>query len=167
MRARIEKLVQGILLRHWNGILPVDVMFIAEKRGCRVRLIEGLSYNGEVCRVDGGYEIRCKADDHEVRRRFTIAHELGHVELGHLNGREKCLRDTRESYVIGTDKLIEREANHFAAALLMPAQAVRAVVAEMRNPNIERMARLFKVSRIAMGIRLKQLGIIPNWVPLD
>ena len=167
MITRIENLVRGILLRHWDGILPVDVVSIAEKRGCRVRFIAGLPYNGEVCRIDGGYEITCNADDHEVRRRFTVAHELGHVELGHLNGREKCLRDTRDSYVLGTDKVIEREANLFAAALLMPAQAVRAAVAEMRNPNIERMARLFRVSKLAMGIRLKQLGIIPSWIPLE
>ncbi len=166
MRRNIEALVNGILLRHWDGLLPVDVAAIARARGCRLEPVSGMAVSGEVCLQDGECVIRYNADDHEVRQRFTIAHELGHVELGHLQGREKCLRDPRENYSLNHYKPEERDANRFAAALLMPAQAVRAAVVGMKEPDVEKLAELFKVSRLAMGIRLKQLGIIPAWIPL-
>ncbi len=166
MRRNIEALVNGILLHHWDGLLPVDVAAIARARGCRLEERADLPVSGEVCLEDGKCVIRYNANDHEVRQRFTIAHELGHVELGHLQGQEKCLRDTREEYSISNFKPEERDANRFAAVLLMPAQAVRAAVVGIRDPDVERLAKVFKVSRLAMGIRLKQLGIIPAWIPL-
>jgi Zn-dependent peptidase ImmA (M78 family) len=166
MTRRIEPIVESILLRHWDGLLPVDVESIARARGCRLLPRKGLDVSGEVCRRDQGWEIVYNADDHEVRQRFTIAHELGHVELGHLADREKCLRDPREHYSLECFDPRERDANRFAASLLMPARAVRAAVANMQDPDIEKLAELFRVSRLAMGIRLKQLGILPAWVPI-
>ncbi len=165
MGRSIEKLVNGILLEHWDGMLPVDVAAIAERRGCELRA-DDLPVSGEVCRDGDRCVIRYNAGDHEVRRRFTIAHELGHVELGHLDGTEKCLRDPRRNYSLENFDPRERDANRFAAALLMPARAVRAAVVRMADPDVERLAKLFGVSRLAMGIRLKQLGIIPTWIPL-
>ena len=165
MGRSIERLANDILLEHWDGMLPVDVAAIAKKRGCDLRA-DDLPVSGEVCREGDGFVIRYNAKDHEVRKRFTIAHELGHVELGHLDGADKCLRDPREHYSLENFDPRERDANRFAAAVLMPARAVHAAVVRMKNPDVERLARLFKVSRLAMGIRLKQLGIIPDWVPL-
>lgn len=60
------------------------------------------------------------SDKPRVRRRFTIAHELGHLALGHLHGGEVVVDET----VRGRSPR-EREANAFAAGLLMPEEGVK------------------------------------------
>jgi Zn-dependent peptidase ImmA (M78 family) len=62
--------------------------------------------------------IRVKAGLHPGRRRFTIAHEIGHFALHPLKAhdREHSLRD----FTVFNDASEEAEANIFAAELLMP-----------------------------------------------
>lgn len=72
-----------------------------------------------------------------VRQRFTIAHELGHVMLGH-----------REH-----SALAEHEANHFAAAALCPLPLL-ALYDIRRVPEI---ARIFKISEDCAEKRLRDL----------
>jgi Zn-dependent peptidase ImmA (M78 family) len=74
--------------------------------------------------------ILVNAAEPETRQRFTIAHELGHWVCQRLEGHSApvyCRADE-----IGLDpevKALEREANLFAAELLMPEGAVRAAFA--------------------------------------
>ena len=51
----------------------------------------------------------------------------------------------------------EIQANQFAAALLMPADLVRAAFAKCQD--LGELARLFNVSEAAMGFRLDRLGL--------
>jgi Zn-dependent peptidase ImmA (M78 family) len=88
-----------------------------------------------------------------TRQRFTIAHELGHWVCQVLEG------DTEPVYCraedVGLDpvaKALEREANVFAAELLMPEDAVR--VAAAGAP-----AERFGVSGEAMAWRLYSFGL--------
>ena len=64
--------------------------------------------------------IAINADLHAVRQRFTLAHELGHLHLGH-EGRIDLSKDlngpTREPQEI--------EANYFSAEFLAPRNALR------------------------------------------
>lgn len=72
----------------------------------------------------------------EARKRFSVAHELGHVVL-HSQASQKVLSRTRlvsSRPGIGTravnspvplEQRLEREANIFATALLMPEKAIR------------------------------------------
>jgi Zn-dependent peptidase ImmA (M78 family) len=55
-------------------------------------------------------------------------------------------------------RLQEREADQFAAELLMPEHLVRAAVLE-HGGDLERLADRFDVSRKAMQTRLRWLGI--------
>ncbi len=52
------------------------------------------------------------------RFRFTIAHEIGHLTLH--TGIEQLFRETPDTVLGARTKTIEREADAFAAALLMP-----------------------------------------------
>jgi len=47
------------------------------------------------------------------RKRFSIAHELGHIVLGHTNGKN-------DDYDFDSKDFREHEANEFAAELLVP-----------------------------------------------
>lgn len=104
----------------------------------------------------------------EGRRRFTIAHELGHWYLHCADGAQPAARFCRGTDIgsdprIETRPAIEREADAFAGALLMPEVAVRAESARVRC-NVGLLARCFGVSRQAMRVRLDQLGLLPEYM---
>ena len=107
----------------------------------------------------------------ETRQRFTKAHELGHAVLGH-KGNEKGISNRNELSSIGIDKR-EKEANNFAATLLMPRKLVIKVMKLYKESNdiknwqdinvnnlIEFMARQMEVSEMSMKYRLINLGFI-------
>lgn len=132
--------------------LPVPVESIAED-------LLGLSLNTAALPVSGllivaRRQIWVERTDTEERRRFTIAHEIGHwvchrhgdPAVCHLEPGAGAPRDMRE-----------REANVFAADLLMPAGAVRAAVAA--GAGLDDLAAMFAVSDEAMGWRLYNLGL--------
>ena len=93
------------------------------------------------------------------RRRFTLAHELGHWVCQCLEGLSAPRYCRAEE--IGLDpaaKAVEREANVFAAELLMPEDAVRVGWAG----SIERCGETFGVSAEAMHWRLYNLGLVDH-----
>jgi Zn-dependent peptidase ImmA (M78 family) len=93
-------------------------------------------------------------NDPDARRRFTIAHELGHFFLEHEGRRFAEPSDENPPQ--------ERAANRFAAGLLMPEDWLRAAWDDYRDnpdhrPDI--IAEMFGVSSEALKVRLKELGI--------
>ncbi len=96
-----------------------------------------------------------------VRERFTIAHELGHI-LRHFPRMEQegglFFLEKKNSV---SASLYEREADVFAAELLMPRQeAINAF--HSYTKNIQELADMFLVSKQAMKIRLEELKLIPR-----
>ncbi len=102
-----------------------------------------------------------------TRRRFSIAHEIGHLMLNHEGdffiGRTAInFRDSRSSR--GEDEQ-EIDANAFAAELLMPEQmlakdAKRGLIDISKLDKMERLARRYQVSVQALNYRLINLGLI-------
>ncbi len=88
-----------------------------------------------------------------TRQRFTVAHELGHYYLRHK----------RSSFAEpGGASRQERDAECFAANLLMPAAWVRRywrTYAANPENRVSLLADLFEVSRAALKVRLKELGL--------
>ncbi|HWI62742.1 MAG TPA: ImmA/IrrE family metallo-endopeptidase [Symbiobacteriaceae bacterium] len=106
---------------------------------------------------------------HEHRRRFSIAHEVGHYVLHFLPrtapvGVFACTTRDMETAAVptGSDRLQhyrqEVEANQFAGELLMPAPAVRAMC-KVTGGQVGKLARHFNVSVRAMEIRLERLQL--------
>jgi len=103
-----------------------------------------------------------------TRQRFSIAHECGHLKLHkgkmYVDARIN-FRDTLSSLAVDPE---EREANAFAAALLMPGPFVideikKAIEKNMSDDSdaiIGDLARVFQVSMQAMTYRLKNLGLL-------
>lgn len=105
------------------------------------------------------------ADDISARRRFTLAHELGHYLLA--DAEEFIVEDAE----IGTDVNVERRANRFAVELLLPEEGVQRTAGE--DPVDERtvvdgMVR-YGVSREAFLNRLQELRLLtaPVRAPLE
>lgn len=131
---------------------PVPVDAIAEDLlGLAVTVRDDLPVSGVLLPAERRIVVR--SDESEQRRRFTVAHELGHWICQCLEG------DMRPVYCraaeIGVDpeaKALEREANVFAANLLMPEPVVRSAHAAGETHR-------FDVSDEAMAWRLYNLGI--------
>ncbi|RKZ31088.1 hypothetical protein DRQ36_03250 [bacterium] len=88
------------------------------------------------------------------RKRFTIAHELGHIVMPHRGGYQICYP--------GKNKRMEAAADRFAAELLMPEPLVRKLWSRYKDNTEYRasvMADIFAVSVSAMRIRIRRLGL--------
>jgi Zn-dependent peptidase ImmA (M78 family) len=145
-----------------------------------------------------GANIFIERTDLVVRRRFSVAHELGHYVLHFLPLLEKGASEQYEQFEIvealapfssedDADELpagqlylperadlasllppyevMEREANQFAAELLMPEHTLRALLERYAagcqgDDLIWRLASEMLVSRSAMRWRLRNLGLL-------
>ncbi|HSW90167.1 MAG TPA: ImmA/IrrE family metallo-endopeptidase [Patescibacteria group bacterium] len=104
----------------------------------------------------------------DTRQYFTIAHELGHYFLHDqiVKGQDIVVDDDNQFEVNRTlyrldqasFSIIETEANNFAASLIMPEYLVRKAWGSLQN--VEECASLFKVSVVAMSIRLEKLHLL-------
>lgn len=107
-----------------------------------------------------------EAVTHNGRRRFTIAHEIGHIVLHfpllQARGAQQPLFLTEQ--VPLQDKRTEWQADRFAGALLMPHELMldlysnRARTGELIDPR--EVATTFDVSRQSAQIRLEALKLV-------
>lgn len=97
------------------------------------------------------------------RKRFTIAHELGHYLSYQKGSKSKAHMDEtgmfQDAAIAKRDGVVteaEKEANEIAGELLMPAGSVNLKIDE--GMNVEELANFFGVSESAMTVRLRNLG---------
>jgi hypothetical protein len=172
LHATLTTLTRAAVVSHL-GFLP-DVEFAGDAgevlAGCLLRTgADGHVFVGErePYVKDGERKLRFTT---QPRQRFTTAHELGHFEL-HGGRMSPFVADTKESVVEDEDTAqaaaMEREANRFAALLLMPEEVCRARGEEFRKaygvcPRAAfgyHLAAELLVSPQAMRTRLKELGV--------
>jgi Zn-dependent peptidase ImmA (M78 family) len=149
-----ERLADDVLSTHWSGTIPVEPEVIAKSMGAQV-LQQDSAESGSLEIHEEDVFIYVRQQDPAARQRFTIAHEIGHWVLGHGNS----FRDPAANFSSSSGMLVERQANRFAACLLMPRDPV-IELATQGKWNTEDMARIFRVSRSAMEYRLKNLDLI-------
>jgi Zn-dependent peptidase ImmA (M78 family) len=171
-RRKIESLTDELLVEHGIAEAPVPVERIAKAKGARIfyQSLEN-DVSGFLYRDTGQTVIGVNTHHAPVRQNFTAAHELGHMLL---HDQEKLhidhsffvrLRDDVSS--LGTDD-DEREANLFAASLLMPRRFLEEDLRAEQWVNLldddllSGLARKYGVSTQALVNRLKNLGYIPD-----
>lgn len=146
---------------------PIPVEKIAKALGAQVRFAPfDDELSGMVYVKDGVPIIGVNSLHHPNRQRFTIAHELGHLELHremitsnvHVDKDFPALmRDTNSA--TGTEQ-IEIQANQFAAELLMPRSMIDQALAGKQfdiddDRPIEELAKKFRVSKQALEYRIR------------
>jgi len=148
---------------------PVPVEKIAVGLGLTIRYApadEVLS--GALIRRGKEVIIGVNSRHHPNRRRFTIAHELGHYRLHrgvgfHIDEDFRVnLRDEDSSKGVSWEEV---EANRFAAELLMPTPFLFQDVEKFKNIDkqaVQNLARRYRVSSQSMEIRLANLGFAPR-----
>lgn len=150
----------SVIKKHWNQMpVPVDVIAFELGLGPKFAPLPDQISGAIRQRPGDGYEIVVNKEHSKSRQRFTIAHELGHYIyhrdlLGKGTGDTRAFRAEGSGYPNPHIALREeREANTFAANLLMPNHLIDRLRAEgVRDP--ETMARRLGVSTAAMRIKL-------------
>lgn len=165
-KAEIERRAREILRDHGMLEMPVDPVKLANDLGVKVYNAKfGQEHLAGLLAIRGNDPtIYVNADDHPVRKRFTVAHELGHFLL-HGRGRQDDFVDVSDNFRTVVDpeaawtpeRRMEWEANAFASALLMNEDLVRRKWDEIGE--LEGLARWFQVSKPAMTYRLDSIGI--------
>jgi Zn-dependent peptidase ImmA (M78 family) len=139
---------------HWGlGIDPiVNLSELLEEHGIKVLSVELSDIDGLTARVrrkrgEPMPVIAIKMNTWSERKRFTLAHELGHMVM-----------DVR----LGVDS--EKAAHRFAGAFLMPAEALWREIGKRRKTislgELLRLKEIFRASFQAITYRCLDLGII-------
>lgn len=107
----------NILLNEGVRSLPVSVSALCRSMGIAVKYYDGAGGSDGQSIVMGKQPLILVSRSKPVpRQRFTAAHELGHILLGHVGQGELVNREPSP-----VDNPMEREANVFASRLLAPA----------------------------------------------
>lgn len=134
---------------------PIPVLEIAERSGVDVLFADMGVHKDKVagfCDFKNA-KLYVNSGDPINRQTFTIAHELGHW----IMHRDVFLKHPDKYPVlprfqsVKESNIFEKEANCFAANLLVPTQLLNPV----RKSNVAILARIFEVSATMMEHRLK------------
>jgi transcriptional regulator with XRE-family HTH domain len=140
---------------------PVDLEDVVRSLG--VPLIEWPFLNALSALIvdvgEGDYVIGVNQGHHPNRKRFSVAHELGHAVLRHPAGYYLEFFDAEVGEPPNFRYADEREANGFAAALLMDERWLREGWAA-GNKDVGKLARRYVVSEEAMSFRLMNVGLV-------
>jgi hypothetical protein len=160
--ARAGALRDRYIARFGGSEVPVPVERIAEDLlGLSVAESKELRVSGLLLPAEREIWLNAgEARESPGRRRFTIAHELGHWVCQCLEGRVAPIYCRSTDVGVGEGRQLEREANVFAAELLMPEPLVRQHFA--RDSSLDELASSFGVSSEAMAWRLYNFGLIQN-----
>lgn len=108
------------------------------------KILPGNLYKFKIC-VDQSFP--------PVRIRFTIAHEIGHIVLGHCKNYAGVVTEIEEY-------ILDKEADMFAGELLMPYE----YMLQYHNWSVQGIANKFFVSKEAATVRKKVLDKDPSYI---
>lgn len=162
----VDKSEMGIVARHLAKA-PVDLESIFAELGVEYESVWMDEESGSLTRNGDTFKVSVNALESETRRRFTAAHELAHYLLHRdLMGDGKKMNRHVDTLYDGGDssgdvifrRSHEIEANRLAAQIVMPKTLVVQKFSETRD--VAQLAAQFGVSKAAMEIRLKTLGLV-------
>lgn len=163
-RNMINSLTEDIL-NSFNIETPIrDIDELVHLLGGTIQMDSSFS-DGALVKDGESFKIIVSPFQDDKRRRFTIAHELGHLflHMGYLINTE--LWENQGERVYQREGTSEREyqANEFAAAFLMPRDEYLKVMNENlvgNKVNTSKIAEYFNVSVEAASNRGKFLGYL-------
>ena len=144
-------------------IPPVDLRVFS--RYCKVNSLiqEPLKDSAMLVPNELGFTVVVNKDHSEERKRFSWAHELGHIFLGKPLQHGTKYRGRSVSF-----DSVERACDQLAAEILMPNSQFQGMVANLEGlKGLPKVAREFRVSLTSAAIRysdlVKQPSILMLW----
>lgn len=163
-RNMINSLTEDII-RTFNIDIPIDdIDALVCKLGGSIQTLNNI-HDGAVIKDGNSFRILVSPFQDEKRRRFTIAHELGHLflHMGYLTNSALWERQNDNVYHRIGNSEQEYQANEFAASLLMPRDRYLEVLDQYTEKNqvdTAEVANYFHVSIEAASNRGKFLGYL-------
>ena len=141
-----------VLLNEGVTELPVKITALCKQMGIQVSYFDPINgSDGYSTILFGMPRIFVSRNCSPERQRFTIAHELGHILLGHVGKYELVNREPSPQ-----DNSVEHEANVFASRLLASACVLWAL--DAYTP--ERIAELCRISNQAASFRAERMAVL-------
>ena len=141
-----------VLLEEGVEELPVNIVGLCKRMGIRVQFFTPTGdSDGYTAIFLGTPRIFVSQNCTPERQRFTIAHELGHILLGHVGEAGLVNREPDPG-----DNPIEQATNVFASRLLAPACVLWAL--DARTP--EEIASLCRISYQAAAYRAERMELL-------
>lgn len=134
--------------------------YLKEKHGLELQGLKNFfseKVSGLTVTIDGAPTIGFNKDHGWYRRRFTIAHEIGHFLMNTAHYKQTGELGNLE--MLDTTNPIEKEANAFAAELLMPLQQFKKDC-RSRLKSLDGLSEKYQVSKEAAGWQLLHSGAL-------
>lgn len=145
-------LAWNILINENITSLPIKVSALCRQMGIIVKYYIPDDENDGKCMIINNMPVIFVNKGNSIpRQRFTAAHELGHILLGHVGKYKLVNREPSSS-----DNPIEREANIFASRLLAPACVLWGCGAR----SADDIAKLCNISRQSAEYRMERMNIL-------
>jgi len=134
---------------------PIDLKQLLEKQGYDYIEVDTFPKKVDALFIETGNECYFAVNSchHLHRKRFSVAHEFGHIYLKH----NLCYYDIgitidnppEDLTHHSSEDAFEKEANAFAGELLIPLEMLKKEFS--KTPEIQPLANTFLVSQQAMG----------------
>ena len=168
-RLKIKKLAEYIALQFDEKITPLERIVADENLDVFYDNYESYTFDGMTIYDNGKFYIHINTyNGNRVdtdRGRFTLAHELGHYFIDtHRIGLKNGLLEPHPSLTNKAQYFsIEREADYFAACLLMPEERFRKDIGNKKFgiKVIDYLRSEYKISRTACALRFADIGNYP------
>jgi Zn-dependent peptidase ImmA (M78 family) len=156
----------NLLSQRFVKTTPPDLASLCKELGLRIQEVPARGFDGALVRSKTGQKgiVAVKANIREAsRKRFTIAHEIGHFVMPH----HRLLKNVCDEKKIDSfDSRLNRpeiEANEFAAELLLPSVLLvkRFNLKEFSLPEISTVATEFQTSLTATVRSFLRLTSLP------
>lgn len=157
---------QQKIYKKYASSIPFDVISFAQDLGIEVLESDQLekTTRGYIKEFSNNKMVICvNKNNYFNRKRFTIAHELGHYFL-HRSALSKIRIDAEDYEPMYHDETLdqqEKDANDFGASILMPQEPFTKLWNQKDYP-VEAMAKYFLVSELAIETRAKFLGLMSD-----
>lgn len=177
-KTRARKIAEELLEKCKINKAPVDpYKIIKQLPSMDIKEVKGLTINYTVqdfpkdledvsailLKEKGQAVIAVNSEHSEVRKRFSISHELCHLIL-HSNNEHLAVEKQFFTRAEGVRNLDEIEANEFAAALLMPEDLIRKDFEKYAGKDedfiVSKLSEKYKVSPLALTYRLRNLNLL-------
>ena len=154
--ATAEKVLNEVGIKSPDDLRYLELIAWERNALVRDKLLSGAEARLTIYR-DNGIITVSTAISNPQRKRFSIAHELGHFEMHrHRSSLFVCLsEDINEGDVKDARNQLERQANEFASALLLPERFFKPLCDE-EAPSLDHIGELahkFNTSLTATALR--------------
>jgi Zn-dependent peptidase ImmA (M78 family) len=140
----------------------LDIELIAMDAGMKVEYEQLEGCEAMLIGVRNRAIATIKPSSSRGRERYSIGHELGHWEMH--RGRSFHCRVDEPDQNFASDKVLEKEADSYAAHLLMPSFMFEPAVKTHVSPSfaeLDELACVFNTSLLATAMRLADIDTLP------